>query len=83
LQLYHENHLLQIIAYHVDLTTLANGTYELIPEPDEVIFEAQVNIAEDLSETLNQGTEDTDITDHSLTSILNYALILLYIYIVH
>jgi hypothetical protein len=60
--------LLQIIAYHVDLTTLADGTYELIPEPNEGISEAQVNIVEDLSEAPNQGSEDTDITDPSLTS---------------
>jgi hypothetical protein len=60
--------LLQIIAYHVDLTTLADGTYELILELDEGIFEAQVNITEDLSEAPNQGSEDTDITDPSLTS---------------
>jgi hypothetical protein len=60
--------LLQIIAYHVDLMTLADGTYELIPEPGEGISEAQVNVAEDLSEALNQGSEDTDITDPSLTS---------------
>jgi hypothetical protein len=60
--------LLQIIAYHVDLTTLANGTYELILEPDEGISEAQVDIAEDLSEAPNQGSEDIDITDPSLTS---------------
>jgi hypothetical protein len=55
--------LLQIIAYHVDLTTLADGTYDLIPEPDEGISQAQVNVAKDLSEALNQGSEDTDITD--------------------
>jgi hypothetical protein len=60
--------LLQIIAYHVDLTILADGTYELIPEPDEGIFEAQVNIAKDLSEALNQSLEDTDLTNPSLTS---------------
>jgi hypothetical protein len=60
--------LLQIIAYHVDLTILADGTYELISEPDEGISEAQVNIAEDLSEALNQGSKDTDITDPSLTN---------------
>jgi hypothetical protein len=48
--------------------TLADGTYELIPEPDEGIFEAQVNVVEDLSEARNQGSEDTDITDPSLTS---------------
>jgi hypothetical protein len=60
--------LLQIIAYHVDLTTLVDGTYELILETDEGISEAQVNVAEDLSEAQNQGSEDTDITDPSLTS---------------
>jgi hypothetical protein len=60
--------LLQIIAYHVDLTTLADGTYELIPEPGEGISEAQVNVAKGLSKALNPGLEDTNITDPSLTS---------------
>jgi hypothetical protein len=60
--------LLQIIAYHVDLTTLADGTYELIPEPAEGISEAQVNVTEDLFEASNQGSEDTDITNLSLTT---------------
>jgi hypothetical protein len=60
--------MLQIIAYHVDLTTLADGTYELIPELDEGISKAQVNIAEDLSEAPNQGSKDIDITNPSLTS---------------
>jgi hypothetical protein len=48
------------------LTTLADGTYELIPEPDEGISEAQVNVVEDLSKAPNQGSEDTDITNPSL-----------------
>jgi hypothetical protein len=48
--------------------TLADGTYDLIPEPDEGIFEAHVNIIEDLSEVPNQGSEDTNITDPSLTT---------------
>jgi hypothetical protein len=48
--------------------TLADGTYELIPEPDEGISEAQVNVIKGLSETPNPGSEDTDITDPSLTS---------------
>jgi hypothetical protein len=73
MQLYHENqifnnHLLQIIAYPIDLTTLADGTYELIPKSDEGISEAQVNVAQGLFEALNPGLEDTDITDPSLTS---------------
>jgi hypothetical protein len=62
------NHLLKIIAYHVDLTTFADGTYELIPEPDEGISEAQVNITKGLSEALKPGSENTDITDLGLTS---------------
>jgi hypothetical protein len=60
--------LLQIIAYHVDLTTLADGTYELIPEPDEGISEAPVIVTKDLSKAPNQGSEDTDLTNPSLTS---------------
>jgi hypothetical protein len=48
--------------------TLADGTYELIPEPDEGISEAQENVAKGPSEAPNLGSEDTDITDPSLTS---------------
>jgi hypothetical protein len=50
------------------LTTLADDTNELILEPDEGISEAQVNIAKGLSEALNPGSEDTDITDPNITS---------------
>jgi hypothetical protein len=59
--------LLQITAYHVDSTTLADGTYKLILEPDEGISEAQVNITEDLSEALNQSLEFINIPDSNLT----------------
>jgi hypothetical protein len=62
------NHLLQIIAYHVDLTTLADDIDELIPETDEGISEAQVNITKARSEALNLSSEDTDIIDRRLTS---------------
>jgi hypothetical protein len=48
--------------------TLADGTYELVLELDEGISVAQVNIAKGLSEAPNQGSEDTDLTDLSLTS---------------
>jgi hypothetical protein len=48
--------------------TLADGTYELIPDPNEGISEAQVNITKDLSEAPKQGSEDTNLTDPSLTS---------------
>jgi hypothetical protein len=50
------------------LTILADSTYELIPEPDEGISEAQVKVTVDLSEALNQGLKDTDIIDPSFTS---------------
>jgi hypothetical protein len=59
--------LFQITAYHVDLTTLADGTYELILEPDEGISEAQVNIAEDLTEAPNQSLEVINIPDANVT----------------
>jgi hypothetical protein len=48
--------------------TLADGIYELIPEPDEGISEAQVNITKGISEAPKPGSEDIDITDPSLTS---------------
>jgi hypothetical protein len=59
--------LLQITAYHVDSTTLADGTYELIPEPEQGISEDQVNIAEKLTEAPNQSLEVIDIPDPSPT----------------
>jgi hypothetical protein len=67
LQLYRElkflnqQSLLQITAYHVDSTTLADGTYELIPEPEQGISEDQVNITEELTEAPNQSSEVIDI----------------------
>jgi hypothetical protein len=74
LQLYREvkflnqQPLLQITAYHVDSTTLADGTYELIPEPEQGISEDQVNVAEELTEAPNQSSEVFDISDPSPTS---------------
>jgi hypothetical protein len=59
--------LLQITAYHVDSTTLADGTYELFPEPEQGISEDQVNVAEELTEAPNQSSEVIDIPDHSPT----------------
>jgi hypothetical protein len=73
LQLYREvkflnqRPLLQITVYHVDSTTLADGTYELIPEPEQGISEDQVNIAEELTEALNQSSEVIDIPEPSPT----------------
>jgi hypothetical protein len=72
LQLYHEVEflnqypLLQIAAYHVDSTTLAN--YELISEPEQGISEEQVNVTEELTEAPNQSSGDIDISDPSPTN---------------
>jgi hypothetical protein len=51
----------------VESTTLDDGTDELVPEPEEGISEDQVNVAEDLTEAPNQGSEDIDIPDPSFT----------------
>jgi hypothetical protein len=59
--------LLQITAYHVDSTTLTDGIYKLVPEPEQGISEDQVNVAEGLTEVPNQGSEDINIPDPSPT----------------
>jgi hypothetical protein len=61
------NHLIQIIAYHVESTTLENGTYELVPEPEQGISEDQVNVAEDLTEAPHQSSKVVDIPDPNPT----------------
>jgi hypothetical protein len=61
------NHLIQINAYHVESTTLEDGTYELVPEPEHGISEDQVNVANDLTKAPNQSSESIDIPDPSLT----------------
>jgi hypothetical protein len=61
------SHLIQIVAYHVESTTLEDGTYELVPEPEQGISKDQVNIAEDLTEAPNQNSEVIDIPDPSPT----------------
>jgi hypothetical protein len=60
--------LLQIATYHVDSTTLADGNYELIPEPEQGISEDQVNVIEELTEAPNQSSGDIDISDPSPTN---------------
>jgi len=40
------------IAFHIEIISLVDGTYELIQEPDKDTFEVQVNIMED-NEDLN------------------------------
>jgi len=44
-------------AFHIDSTTLANGTYELVPESESEQREAQVNLTE-ATKDLNQSSEE-------------------------
>ena len=46
-----------VLASHIDTTVLADGTYELIPEPKEGDPEAQVNAAI-LTEAPDQSLEE-------------------------
>jgi hypothetical protein len=50
--------------------TLADGDYQLIPEPEEGISEDPGNIRGDLTEALNPGSEgfSVDISNPSPTS---------------
>jgi len=60
LQLYHDRGMFLIMspfAFHIDTTTLTDGTYELIPESDGGDPEVQVNAAE-LTEAPNQSSEE-------------------------
>ena len=44
-------------AFHIDSTTLADGTYELVPESESEQHEAQVNLTKAI-EGLNQSSEE-------------------------
>ena len=44
-------------AFHIDSTTLPDGTYELVPESESEQREAQVNITE-ATEDLNPSSEE-------------------------
>jgi hypothetical protein len=55
-------------ARHVDSTTLADGDYQLIPEPEEGYSEDPGNLIAEFSEAPNQGSEDINLTNPSPTS---------------
>jgi hypothetical protein len=55
-------------ARHVDSTTLANGDYQLILEPEGGYSEDPGNLVSKFSEAPNQGSEDINMTDPSPTS---------------
>ena len=44
-------------AFDIDLTTLADGTYELVPESESEQREAQVNLTEAVEDP-NQSSEE-------------------------
>jgi hypothetical protein len=56
------------LAYHIDSTTLADGDYQLILEPGGGYPEDPGNFVAELSEALNQSSEDLNFTDFSPTS---------------
>ena len=47
---------------HIEITSLADGTYEFIQEPDRDFSEAQANIVE-LTEAPNSDSEELKTTD--------------------
>ena len=48
-------------AFHIVSTTLADGTYELVPESDSEQREAQVNLTE-ATEDLNPSSEEPKVS---------------------
>ena len=52
----------QTIAFHIEITPLADETYEFIQEPDGDISEAQANVIE-LTEVPNSDSEEPKSTD--------------------
>jgi hypothetical protein len=59
-----------LFAYHIDSTTLADGDYQLIPEPEGDISKDPGKVIGDLTEAPNLGSEtfSVDIFDPSPTS---------------
>jgi hypothetical protein len=54
-----------MFAYHIDSTTVADGDFQLIPEPEGNISEDPGNVTRDLAEALNPNSEtfSVDISD--------------------
>jgi hypothetical protein len=55
-------------ASHIDSTALADGDYELIPEPEGGCSEDPGNFVAEFSEAPNQGSEDINLTNPNPTS---------------
>jgi hypothetical protein len=56
------------LTYHIDSTTLADEDYQLISKPEGICSEDSENFVAELSEALNQSSEDLNFTDFSPTS---------------
>jgi hypothetical protein len=56
------------LAYHIDSTTLADGNYQLIPEPEGGYSEDLGSLVAEFAEAPNQGSEDINLTNPSPTS---------------
>jgi hypothetical protein len=56
------------LAYHVDSTTLADGNYQLIPEPEGGCPEDPANFVREFSEGPNQSSDVINLTNPSPTS---------------
>ena len=77
-KLYSSTSLFSTIAFHIEATPLADGTYELIQEPNEDISEAQANVAE-LTEVPNPNSEEQKPTDFiDITEGKNWCIIPLF-----
>ena len=61
-KLYSSTSLIPTTAFHIETTSLADGTYELIQEPYGDISEAQANITE-LTKVSNSDLEEPQPTD--------------------
>jgi hypothetical protein len=61
-KLYSSTSLIFTIALHIETTSLADGTYELIHEPVGDFSEAQANVVE-LTEVPNSDSEEPKPTD--------------------
>ena len=61
-KLYSSTSLISYIALHIEITSLADGTYEIIQEPDGFFSEAQVN-AVNITEAPNPNSEEPQSTD--------------------
>ena len=59
--------MISTFAFHIEVTPLANGTYELIQEPDGDFSEAQVNTVE-ITKVPNLDSEEPQHIDSIDTS---------------